>query len=287
VRVLVTGTSGGLGGEVAGALARAGIEVLGVDARPGPRTTVVADVRDARAMHRAIERSDALIHTVSLHAPDLKRSSVQDFISTNVVALRNALHAAAAARLSRVVFTSTTSVYGHALDPRDEAVWVDESLVPQPRDIYDVTKLAAERLCARFNRSTDVPTVSLRISRFSFSSDPGLAAAYCLHRAVDVRDAALAHLLALVRPLDGYHTFNVSGASPFKREDVAQLLRNAASVLERRAPEIVAAFRRAGRPLPHRIDRVYAIDQARRGLAYEPRYGVLDLLSPRDLSHGA
>jgi nucleoside-diphosphate-sugar epimerase len=103
------------------------------------------------------------------------------------------------AGVESVVYSSTTSVYGHALEPRDTAVWVDEELEPRPRDIYDVTKLAAERLCALFAAETEIPTTSLRVSRFSFDTAPGLAVPYCLHRAVNVGDAPRAHLLALGR----------------------------------------------------------------------------------------
>jgi nucleoside-diphosphate-sugar epimerase len=54
----------------------------------------------------------------------------------------NLLEAALENGAKRFVYTSTTSLYGHAMVSPEKAVWVTERLVPQPRDIYDVTKIA-------------------------------------------------------------------------------------------------------------------------------------------------
>jgi len=279
VRVAVTGSSGHLGSTIVATLRDDGIEAIGIDSRPGTQTSVVADVRDADAMRAAVRGVSRLIHAASLHAPHLPVRSKAEFIDVNVTGAQVVLDAGREARVESVVYSSTTSVYGHALEPRDAAVWVDEELEPRPRDIYDVTKLAAERLCELFAGETGVPTTSLRVSRFSFGTAPGLAVPYCLHRAVNVGDAARAHLLALERCERGHLVLNVSGASPFQREDVGELLRDADAVLRRRAPHIAAAMRRGGHPLPQRIERVYAIDRARAALGYEPRHGVAELLA--------
>ncbi|HEX7300383.1 MAG TPA: hypothetical protein VF257_15400 [Solirubrobacteraceae bacterium] len=91
-------------------------------------------------------------------------------------------------------------------------------------------------------------------------------------------DASRAHVLALAPRARSHAIVNVSGASPFRREDAPELLRDAASVLRRRAPHLADALRRHGHPLPRRIERVYAIDRATAELGYRPRHGVADLL---------
>jgi nucleoside-diphosphate-sugar epimerase len=279
--VVVTGSSGQLGSTVVAQLRATGVEVAGVDARAGPWTDVVGDVRDAAAMRALLTRATAVVHSASLHGPHVPARSKQDFIDVNVAGTQTLLDAARAAGVRRVVFSSTTSVYGHALEPDgDAAVWVDEALVPRPRDIYDVTKLAAERLCELFTAETGVPTACLRVSRFSFDTVPELEVPYCLHRAVNVGDAARAHVLALARPGRGHTVLNVSGASPFRREDARELLRDAAAVLRRRDPRLADAMVRHGHPLPRRIERVYAIGRATDELGYRPRHGVMDLLTP-------
>jgi len=278
---MVTGSSGQLGGMLGRVLAAQDIDVVGFDRRPGPATTVVGDLRDDRSLRRAVAGADAVVHTAGLHAPHVAHMSKREFVAVNVEGTQRVLDAAAAAGISRLVLSSSTSVYGHALEPKDTAVWVDETLVPQPRDVYDVTKLAAERLCTLFGEETDTPVVCIRVSRFSFADAPELAVPYCLHRGVHVRDAARAHYLALVRPATGPVTVVVSGASPYRPDDLPELLTCADTVLRRRAPALAAALTTAGLPLPRRVDRVYAIDTATALLGYRPAHGVLDLLADR------
>ena len=279
MRVVVTGSSGQLGGAVVRLLRRDGIEVVGLDRRPGPGTAVVGDLRDDRLLRGVVAGADGVIHTAALHAPHLSVAGKTEFVAVNVEGTQRLLDAAGAAGVGRLVFSSSTSVYGHALEPADAAVWVDEALVPQPRDVYDVTKLAAEQLCRLFGSETGAAVVCIRVSRFSFADAPHLAVPYCLHRAVHIEDAARAHQLALLRPIPGPTTVVVSAASPYRPEDLPELLTGADVVLRRRAPALAAAMTAAGVALPRRVDRVYAIDAAAAVLGYRPDHGVLELLS--------
>jgi UDP-glucose 4-epimerase len=170
----------------------------------------------------------------------------------------------------RVVYTSSTSVYGHALVPRDRAVWVDETLVPEPRDVYDETKLRSEALIGRCH-GDELSTMPSRIAR-CFPEAPAIQAAHRLYRGVDPRDVARAHRLALERPeVSGVVT--IAGPLLFRPADTRALWLDAASVLARRAPGVVALFNRMGWPLPARIDRVYDSREASRRLGYQPVHG--------------
>lgn len=276
MRVLVTGSSGRLGTAVADLLSTRH-DVVGLDRAPGRWTSIVANIDDRSAIQRAVRGIDAVVHTASLHAPDVGRSPDRDFVAVNVNATHNLLRAAATAGASRFVYTSTTSVYGSQLVPRDQAVWVTEELTPRPRDIYDVTKLAAENLCAAFAREGHLSTVCLRTARF-FPESPRLLAIYRLSRGIDVRDAASAHLLAVENQTLNVGTFIVSARSPFVETDVPDLLGDAPRVIRRIYPWAEAAFAARGWSLPATIDRVYAIVKAESEMGFSPIHNFESLM---------
>ncbi|ETX02723.1 MAG: hypothetical protein ETSY1_02515 [Candidatus Entotheonella factor] len=222
-----------------------------------------------------------MIHTASLHAPHVGAYSEQAFYETNVHGTETLLNACLQHGVKRFVYTSTTSLYGNAMIPKDRAVWVTEDLPPIPRDIYDETKIAAEHACQAAAANAGLTGVSLRISR-CFPEPAPLMAIYRLYRGVDLRDVANAHRLALSMPLSGFETLNISAAPPFAPEDTEALLANAAQVITRYYPWAPEVFRRRGWVLPHTIDRIYVIDKAQRMLGYRPEHNFDTVLYPRD-----
>ncbi len=270
MKILVTGSSGRIGGAIAARLSLRH-QVTGLDLKAGPMTSVQGDICDERLLGEACEGIDAVVHTASLHAPDLGIRTVQDFREINVAGTQGLLSACEAAGIRRFVYTSTTSLYGHALMPAGgEAVWVTEELQPEPRDIYDETKIAAEQACARAARG-GMTCISLRMSR-CFPEHPRLVAIYRLYRGVDAADVAQAHELALAPGLSGYQVFNISARSPFAKSECRALLLSAGSVLAAHHPWAVAEFARRGWGLPESIDRVYVVEKAIAGLGYRPEH---------------
>jgi nucleoside-diphosphate-sugar epimerase len=268
MKVVVTGSSGRIGGAIAARLALRH-QVVGIDRRPGPMTSAVADVRDTAEVAPLLAGGDAIVHTASLHVPDLAASSTAEFRAVNVEATRRLLSAAGEAGIARFVYTSTTSLYGDAMLPAaGEAVWVTEALEPRPRDIYDETKLAAEEAC-REAAASGLACVALRMSR-CFAEEPRLVAIYRLHRGVDAEDVAQAHERALAPGRGGYEVYNVSAPTPFTRADCPRLFGDAAAVIRERCPWAEAEFRRQGWALPGSIDRVYVVDKAIARLGYRP-----------------
>lgn len=274
--MLVTGSSGRVGSAVAAHLGKLGHKVTGFDLRPGPATTWLGSIDDPHGVARAMAGVDGLIHCAALHAPHVGVRPDQAFRAVNVDGTRCLLAAARATGVRRVVLTSSTSVYGHALVPIDRAAWVTEALVPRPRDIYDETKLAAEALCREAD-AAGLPCTVLRMAR-SFPEPLPELVIHRLHRGVDLRDVAAAHALALLSADAGFGPFNISAASPFIEADGAELLLDAASVIRRRVPDLAARFEARGWALPQRLDRVYVIEQAVARLGYRPRYGWQSLL---------
>lgn len=274
MRVLLTGSSGRVGTAI-GTLLCPDHSIVGLDRSPGPLTTHVGDLDDRDLLDALTADVDAVVHTASLHAPHVGRVPDEAFAHTNVHGTQALLEACLAHGVTRFVYTSTTSLYGHALVPRDRAVFVTEELMPRPRDIYDTTKIAAEAAC---RKAADIGLccISLRISR-CFPEPAELIATYRLHRGVDLRDVAEAHRLALTATVRGFDVFNISASSPFLEEDAEALLHDATSVIRRRCPELEQAFRLRGWKLPSSIDRVYVVDKARALLGYRPQYNSREL----------
>jgi nucleoside-diphosphate-sugar epimerase len=271
-RVVVTGASGLVGAAVARRLAADGFEVAGLDAVPGQRTAIVGDLRDPSARARALRGAELLVHAAALHAPHVRVVPPAEFRAVNVDATRALLQDALSAGVQRVVYTSSTSLYGHALEPGAQAVWVDEALVPQPRDVYDETKLAAERLVA----ASGLNWIVLRIAR-CFPEPLEVMARHRLHRGVALEDVADAHLLALRSSASGL-TLNVAGPYPFTADDRGALLDSADRLIAARAPAVLDAFAARGWGLPRRIGRVYDSGSAGRELGYSPQRDTLALL---------
>lgn len=281
MRILVTGTSGQIGSVIASMLSK-NHAVIGIDLAPGKYTTHEGDIANRDFIFSVTQDIDSVIHTSSLHAPHLKEYPAESFVKTNIDGTRNLLEASIKNKVSRFVYTSTTSLYGHAMNPDKAAVWVTEDLIPQPRDIYDVTKIAAEDLCRSFSEKHGLPCTSLRVSRF-FPEPEYLMVIYRLYRGIDVRDAAEAHILAVKAKSKRYNVFNISALSPFSENETHELLHDAPRVLLRHFPSLDRQFAQRGWKLPKSIDRIYVIHKAEKHLGFRPRYNFEDYLRELDI----
>ena len=289
MRILLTGSSGWLGRFLAPRLREEGHEVAGLDVAPGADTEVVGSVADGALIDRifAERRPDAVVHAGALHKPDIARYPKQAFVDVNVTGTLNLLEAAAASGCGRFVFTSTTSLMiseavraGKAGGAR-RAAWLAEDFGPiEPRNVYGVTKRAAEQLCALVHRERGLPVVVLRTSRFFPEDDdthrdisgPNIKANEFLNRRLTLEDCAEAHLAALARaPEIGFGLYIVSAPPPFVQSDAEALIEDAPAVIARYFPEAAELYARAGWRLPPFIDRVYDPSRAQRELGFRCR----------------
>jgi nucleoside-diphosphate-sugar epimerase len=243
-----------------------------LDIAPGVYTHVVGSVAERAVVECAFSTHgiEAVVRAGALHKPDIARYPATAFIDANVTGTLNLLERAVAAGHDRFVFTSTTSLM-ISQDIRQEnassAVWLDESLGPlAPRNIYGVTKLAAEGLCRLHFLEFGLKCVVLRTGRFFPEEDdtqrelsgPNLKANEFLNRRLTVEDAADAHVVALDRaPALGFEIFVLSAPTPFVRSEADELKRAAANVIERHFPDAPALYARRGWRLPTSIGRVY------------------------------
>ena len=212
MKLLITGSAGHLGEALVRVLGDAGHEVTGLDILESPHTSVVGSIADRELVRGAVAGNQAIVHAATLHKPHVGSHRRQDFVDTNVTGTLNLLEAAVDAGVSRFVFTSTTSTFGRALTPGpgEPAGWITEDVAPKPRNVYGVTKCAAEDLCELVHRDHGLPVLILRTSRFFPEADDrdevreryddlNLKVNELLYRRVDLEDAVSAHLCALER----------------------------------------------------------------------------------------
>jgi len=168
MKVLVTGGAGFIGSHLVSALLERGDHVVvldnfssgrrsNLDQLQGDIELVEGDLRSYERVHAAMSGVELVFHEGAL--PSVPRS-VQDPLTTNEVNVSGTLNVLLAARdegVHRVVFASSSSVYGDADGfPRDE------TQRPQPLSPYGVAKLAAECYCRAFWQVYRLETVSLR-----------------------------------------------------------------------------------------------------------------------------
>jgi UDP-glucose 4-epimerase len=292
-RILVTGSAGHLGEALVRVLSERGHEVIGLDILPSPYTTVTGSIADRDVVRSAMRGVTAVLHPATLHKPHVASHDRRSFVDTNVTGTLNLLEEAVAAGVGSFVFTSTTSAFGRALTPARgaPATWITEEVVPVPRNIYGVTKTAAENLCELVHRDHGLPVVVLRTSRFfpepddrdeirdAYPDDNTKANEY-LYRRVDVQDVVDAHLLALAKaPAVGFDRYIVTATTPFTRSDLSDLHGSAPSVVARLFPAQPEEYAKRGWRMFDEIDRVYVNTRAREALGWAPRYDFAHVLA--------
>jgi len=295
--ILVTGSAGHLGEAVIRTLRASGRTCRGLDRIASPFTDVVGSIVEPAVVDRAMDGVDQVIHAATLHKPHVATHSRRAFVDTNITGTLNLLEAAVRAGVRAFLFTSTTSVFGDALVPAPDrpAAWITEDVLPVAKNIYGVTKLAAEELCALAHRNQGLAVLVLRTSRFfpEADDDPRAAASYAdanlkttelLYRRVDVEDAVAAHLVALERaPAIGFGRYIITATTPFTRDDTGELRSNPEAVLDRRVPAWREAYRaREWRMLPS-FDRVYDNTRARVELGWRPHHDFATVLARGDV----
>jgi dTDP-glucose 4,6-dehydratase len=172
-KVLVTGAGGFIGSHLTERLAAAEAQVrafVHYNSRshwghlesivPHLRTSVEVvsgDLRDAGAVDDAVAGVDVVFHLGALISIPYSYRAPRDVVATNVNGTLNVLEAARRHRVSRVVHTSTSEVYGSA-----QRVPIDEQHPLVGQSPYSASKIAADQLALSYVRSFAVPVVTAR-----------------------------------------------------------------------------------------------------------------------------
>ncbi len=274
-------------------LAGQGHDVRGLDVLASAFTSDIGSICDVDTVGRCMDGVDAVLHAATLHKPHVATHTRQDFLDVNVSGTLALLEGAFAARVGAFVFTSTTSVFGDAMKPAPggPAVWVNEDVEPRPKNIYGVSKLAAENLCALMHRLHGLPAIVLRTSRFFPEEDDqrevrdgydgeNAKLNEMLNRRVDIEDAVGAHVCAIERAAGiGFGRFVVSATTPFVPGDLGALRDDPAGVVERRVPGTGAIYAQRDWRMFPTIERVYVNQRARDELGWLPRHDFASALA--------
>jgi UDP-glucuronate 4-epimerase len=174
-RALVTGCAGFIGSHLAESLLADGHDVVGIDCFTDnyPRSHKQANLAVAREhdrfafvgadlvtvdAERLLEGCDVVFHLAA--EPGVRSSWGQRFdryLRNNIRATQRLLEASAQAPERRIVYASSSSIYGES-----ERLPTPEHAAPQPLSPYGVTKLAAEQLCRLYHANHGVDAVALR-----------------------------------------------------------------------------------------------------------------------------
>ena len=177
-RILLTGGAGFIGSHVAEALIRRGTKLSVVDSldnfyapgrkrrnlqeirNAGPYDFFEADIRDKDALRKVAERSQPEI-VIHLAARAGVRPSIEQpalYESVNVAGTVNLLEIAREFKVPRLIFGSSSSVYGIA----NTVPFCEDDLNTHPISPYAATKLAAELMCYTYTHLYDLTTLCLR-----------------------------------------------------------------------------------------------------------------------------
>lgn len=252
---VVTGAAGFVGSHLVERLLSLGHHVVGLDcftdfydrglkeanleaARSEPRFRLIEGDLLRLDLKGLLDGADYLFH---LAAQAGVRGSwgetFADYVRNNISVSQHLLEAAKGSNIKRLVYASSSSVYGNAVE-----LPVTEETLPGPISPYGVTKLAAEQLCSLYGHVHGVPVVSLRLfTVYGPRQRPDMAIQRFLSACLRaepitifgdgtqtrdftfVDDVIEAFILALEAPPD-QRIFNVCGGSRISLNDLLTLM---------------------------------------------------------------
>jgi len=276
-RICVTGASGQAGRAVVADLREHRYEVQPTDitvTRADREDGMLqADLTDYGQAVEALSEADAVVHLANIPAPGLSTPAVT--FNHNITMNFNVFQAAAALKLSRVVWASSETTLGLPFDTPPRYAPVDEDHYPVPTSTYALSKVASETIAAHIADWSGIPYIALRFSNImapedyqwfaEFQDDPDKRR-WNLWGYIDQRDVAQSCRLALeadASKVTGGPAFIIAAADTVMNRPSAELL---AQVYPR-----VKLTRDVGE-----FGTLLAIDRAREVLGFQPEHSWRD-----------
>jgi UDP-glucose 4-epimerase len=166
MKILVTGGSGFIGSHIVEHYQDKAEEIRVLDnLRTGYRKNldglkcsfIEGSVTDRETVAKAVEGVDYIFHMAALVSVPESMAKPAECVDINVQGLLNVLEAAAAAGVRKLVFASSAAIYGD-----NPAVPKLETMLPEPKSPYAVTKLDGEYYLDLFNRERGLETAAIR-----------------------------------------------------------------------------------------------------------------------------
>jgi UDP-N-acetylglucosamine 4-epimerase len=315
-RFLVTGAAGFIGSHLVETLLRLGQCVVGLDNfASGTRSNltevlgafapgvlcryrfVEGDIRDPEACGDAMQGVDIILHQAALASVPRSIEDPESFHSVNVDGFKTLLTSADSAGVERIVFASSSSVYGD-----DVSAEKTEDRIGKPLSPYAATKRIDEIEAAAFQRTRGIKVVGLRyFNVFGPRQNPAGPYAAVIPRWIEnllhgeqcvvfgdgsasrdfcfVDNVVQANFLAACLPSSEivHDVFNVACGQKTRLLELFDAIRNGVAVYQ---PAAAAAGLRFDPPRPGDIPHSLAsIERARRTLGYEPSFDLWSGLS--------
>jgi nucleoside-diphosphate-sugar epimerase len=237
-RICVTGASGQAGRAVVAGLREHGYHVTPTDvvvSRADREDGMLqADLTDYGQAVEALTQADAVVHLANIPAPGLSTPAVT--FNSNTTMNFNVFQAAAALKLSRVVWASSETTLGLPFDTPPRYAPVDEDHYPVPTSTYALSKVASETIAGHIAQWSGIPHVALRFSnimapedyqRFPSFWDDARKRNWNLWGYIDQRDVAQSCRLALeaeAKTVTGNPAFIIAAADTVMNRPSAELL---------------------------------------------------------------
>jgi nucleoside-diphosphate-sugar epimerase len=291
---LVTGGAGFIGSNIAETLVNRGERVRVIDDfSTGKPSHIVSfkrgielvrgDIRKLADVRKAMKGVTYVIHQAALRSVPKSVDNPTDSNDINIGGTLNVLLAARDAKAKRVVYASSSSVYGDA-----KVFPQQETFRPSPVSPYAVAKMAAEHYCVMFTKTYGLETVSLRyFNVFGPRQDPESLYSAVIPRFMEqalngeplqvhwdgkqqrdftfVENVVQANLLAARKPGVAGEVFNIANGRTYSLLDLISVLED---ILGRKLPRVHSP-KRAGD-----VRKTYAdVSRAKRLLGYKPSVG--------------
>ena len=276
-RVCETGASGQAGRAVVAGLRAHGYQVTPTDVvvtRADREAGLLqADLTDYGQAVEALSGADAVVPQANIPAPGLNTPAVT--FSANITMNFNVFQAAAALKLSRVVWASSETTLGLPFDTPPRYAPVDEDHYPVPTSTYALSKVASETVAGHIAEWSGIPFVALRFSNIMAPEDyqqfPSVwddphKRKWNLWGYIDQRDVALSCRLALDATTRGSQAFIIAAADTVMPRPSAELLAEVFPGV--RLTRDVSEF-----------GTLLSIDRARDVLGFEPEHSWRDHVS--------